>query len=178
MQLALFFLAASARLFGMSALMVALFFGGYYSPFGGLLLERVLQEPLLGQLNSIGLSKSLLLQAEMVTWFVIKTYVFIFLAMLIRGTLPRLKPDQLMSFSWKFLIPLSLINIFIIAFLKAAWITPSQIFALGGLPLNPQYWVMYVWMVAVLFLTLVGFGHIFKRAAIPKLQLPKRMVTP
>jgi hypothetical protein len=31
--------------------------------------------------------------------------------MLIRGTLPRLKPDQLMGFSWKFLLPLSLINI-------------------------------------------------------------------
>ena len=41
MKFAMFFLAEYSSLFGMSALMVALFFGGYYSPLGGLILEKI-----------------------------------------------------------------------------------------------------------------------------------------
>lgn len=44
-------------------------------------------------------------------WFFLKTYSLIFLLIWIRGTLPRLRIDQLMGFAWKFLLPLSLVNI-------------------------------------------------------------------
>jgi len=44
-------------------------------------------------------------------WFFIKTYALIFVMMWFRGTLPRLRVDQLMGFAWKFLLPLSLANI-------------------------------------------------------------------
>jgi NADH-quinone oxidoreductase subunit H len=64
----------------------------------------------------------------MINWMMLKTYLFIFLAMWLRGTLPRLKPDQLMGFSWKFLIPLSLINVFFVALWKMANVTHMPIY--------------------------------------------------
>jgi len=44
-------------------------------------------------------------------WFLIKTYAIIFILIWMRGTLPRLRVDQLMNFAWKFLVPLSLANL-------------------------------------------------------------------
>lgn len=46
-----------------------------------------------------------------VIWFLIKTLAFAFLLIWIRGTLPRLRYDQLMHFCWKVLTPLALLNI-------------------------------------------------------------------
>lgn len=118
MKFALFFLAEYAALFAMSALTVVFFFGGYYSPLGGLLTEQFgIADAIQNAAGFNGLA-GVVLQLEMVTWLLVKTYCFIFLAMWLRGTLPRLKPDQLMGFSWKFLIPLSLINVFLVAMQK------------------------------------------------------------
>lgn len=44
-------------------------------------------------------------------WFFMKVLVFVFLFIWIRGTMPRLRYDQLMHFGWKLLTPLALINI-------------------------------------------------------------------
>jgi NADH-quinone oxidoreductase subunit H len=44
-------------------------------------------------------------------WFVTKVIVFLFVYVWIRGTLPRFRYDQLMSFGWKLLLPVSLINL-------------------------------------------------------------------
>ena len=46
-------------------------------------------------------------------WFLIKVLAFAFLLIWIRGTLPRLRYDQLMHFGWKVLTPLALVNILI-----------------------------------------------------------------
>ncbi|MEE2614689.1 MAG: NADH-quinone oxidoreductase subunit NuoH [Verrucomicrobiota bacterium] len=53
-----------------------------------------------------------------VIWFLAKICVLIGIMIWLRGTLPRLRVDQLMSFAWKFLMPLSILNIFITGF---AW---------------------------------------------------------
>ncbi len=44
-------------------------------------------------------------------WFLIKTGAVVFVFIWIRATYPRLRIDQIMAFSWKFLLPLSLINL-------------------------------------------------------------------
>ena len=48
-------------------------------------------------------------------WMLLKTFAFVFLFVQMRGTLPRVRVDQLMSFAWKWLLPASLLNIFVTA---------------------------------------------------------------
>jgi NADH-quinone oxidoreductase subunit H len=76
-------------------IMTTLWFGGWNGP--GVSRDGIVG-PLLG-----------------VLWFTLKTYSFILVFMWIRATLPRLRIDQLMSFCWKVLIPLTLLNLAITA---------------------------------------------------------------
>jgi len=50
-----------------------------------------------------------------VGWFMLKTYAFVFTFVWMRGTLPRVRIDQLMGFAWKWLLPASLLNLFVTA---------------------------------------------------------------
>jgi NADH-quinone oxidoreductase subunit H len=50
-----------------------------------------------------------------ILWFMGKTYVFVFTFVWMRGTLPRVRIDQLMDFAWKWLLPASLLNLFVTA---------------------------------------------------------------
>jgi len=56
-----------------------------------------------------------------VLWFTLKVYALILVFMWIRATLPRLRIDQLMSFCWKALIPMALLNILVVAILLLAF---------------------------------------------------------
>jgi NADH-quinone oxidoreductase subunit H len=49
------------------------------------------------------------------TWFMVKTYFFVFVFIWMRATLPRVRVDQLMGFAWKWLLPASLLNLFVTA---------------------------------------------------------------
>lgn len=82
MRWALFFLAEYTNLVAVSALMATVFFGGWQGPW----LPSWL-------------------------WIVIKTYLILQVFFLFKWTFPRIRMDHLMSFSWKFLIPVSLANI-------------------------------------------------------------------
>ncbi|MGE0200843.1 MAG: NADH-quinone oxidoreductase subunit NuoH [Candidatus Melainabacteria bacterium] len=129
MKFALFFLAEYAALFAMCGFTVSFFLGGYLSPVGFYLVELPAVKALLAA-TGIPQIGGLVLQIEMLFWFLAKTYLFIFIAMWVRGTLPRLKPDQLMGFSWKFLIPLSLVNLFVICLQKywhVGWNMPLEL---------------------------------------------------
>lgn len=143
MKFAMFFLAEYAALFVMSALTVVFFFGGFNSPLTGVEIGNITIAPTyigtafipmdgmmlsVAQWLQVALKlpgiEFLLTQLEMISWMVIKVYSFIFFAMWLRGTLPRLKPDQLMGFSWKFLMPLSLINLFLVG-VQRFWAYPN-----------------------------------------------------
>src|SRR5437588_12171461 len=91
MKFALFFLAEYVNMFTVSMLATTLFLGGWNGPF-------VHQLPWLG-----------------VFYFLGKVIFFLFFYIWLRGTLPRFRFDQLMSFGWKFLVPLAIINIVLTA---------------------------------------------------------------
>lgn len=155
MKFALFFLAEYAALFAMSGFTTAFFAGGYNSPFG-----ITLAEVFTGQAyTSITGLAQLGVQVEMLFWFMAKTYLFIFLAMWIRATLPRLKPDQLMGFSWKFLIPLSLVNIFVVALGKYS-LAPGGIQELGSRVILSSPSIITSWIGWFIFAA-VAFGIFF-----------------
>ena len=48
-------------------------------------------------------------------WFFRKVFVFLFVYIWMRGTLPRFRYDQLMGFGWKFLLPVSIANVVLTA---------------------------------------------------------------
>ena len=52
-------------------------------------------------------------------WLITKVFCFLFFYVWLRGTLPRIRYDQLMAFGWKFLLPLSLANVVLTSFAVA-----------------------------------------------------------
>jgi len=92
MKFAMFFMAEYANMITVACLATLLFFGGWHGPiFGPPLLQAILP----------------------VFWFVAKVFVFLFVYIWVRGTLPRFRYDQLMAFGWKFLLPLAIANLVI-----------------------------------------------------------------
>ncbi len=94
MKFAMFFMAEYANMITVACLATLLFFGGWHGPIGGPPLVQALLP---------------------VFWFVAKVFVFIFLYIWVRGTLPRFRYDQLMAFGWKFLLPLAIANLVVTA---------------------------------------------------------------
>jgi len=98
MKFAMFFMAEYANMITVGCVASLLFLGGWSSPFGNLI-------PAIG---------GPVVQALLpVFWFVAKVFFFLFLYIWVRGTLPRFRYDQLMSFGWKFLMPLAILNIIV-----------------------------------------------------------------
>jgi len=52
-------------------------------------------------------------------WFALRVFVFLFIYIWVRGTLPRFRYDQLMAFGWKVLLPLAIANLVITALVVA-----------------------------------------------------------
>jgi NADH-quinone oxidoreductase subunit H len=50
-----------------------------------------------------------------VVWFILKTFVFIIIFILLRASLPRPRYDQLMDFGWKIILPITIINLMVTA---------------------------------------------------------------
>lgn len=122
MKFALFFLAEYTNLFIASGVAVILFLGGAHLPIK-LSLESALYSSLADmsfQLPILGDLSGLLSHLDL-TWLIsssvllVKIYLMFLVAIWIRATLPRLRQDQLMEFGWKYLIPLTLAIIFIVA---------------------------------------------------------------
>jgi NADH-quinone oxidoreductase subunit H len=81
-------------------------------------VSLVISLGLLG-LTAVLLHPAVLAIAQGPFWFLGKTVLLLFVMVWIRGTLPRFRYDQLMSFGWKFLVPLAVLNIIITSFLVA-----------------------------------------------------------
>jgi len=97
MKFAMFFMAEYANMITVSCVATLLFFGGASSPLGNL-LPADFGGPILSFVFPV-------------LWFVFKVFCFLFLYIWVRSTLPRFRYDQLMSFGWKWLLPLAMLNI-------------------------------------------------------------------
>jgi NADH-quinone oxidoreductase subunit H len=86
-KFALFFLGEYLGMFAVIGLGITLFLGGWTAPF------------------------SFLTWVPSYLWFFAKLMALVFVFIWIRATLSRLRMDQLMNFAWKFMLPLSLVNI-------------------------------------------------------------------
>jgi len=86
MRFALYYLSEYSNMMVVSAVAITCFLGAWHGPF------------LPGWL-----------------WFLIKLGAFLFFYVWLRATFPRLRYDQLMSFGWKFLLPLALVNLAVTA---------------------------------------------------------------
>jgi NADH-quinone oxidoreductase subunit H len=116
MKFALFFLAEFASNFTLGAIATTLFLGGWSFP-GHWLPDSWI-------------------------WFILKSFLTVLLLFHIRGTLPRIRVDQLMDVGWKFLIPAALLQMVIIG----AYVT---------LEVN---WVVIVFVNILLVILAIGLG--------------------
>jgi NADH-quinone oxidoreductase subunit H len=100
-KFALFFLGEYVEMFAVAGLGTTLFLGGWSAPFS-----------FLGWVPSW-------------IWFFGKVEIWICVFIWLRGTLPRLRQDQLMNFAWKFVLPMCLLNLFVAAlwrFMGEGWL--------------------------------------------------------
>lgn len=115
MKFAFFFLAEFAHNFTISAIAVTLFLGGWRGP---ILIPGT--SPWVWGLG----------------WFMVKTIGIVAVTMWIRGTLPRVRVDQLMEMAWKVLIPAALVNMLLIGFVVAMgwphWVLAAINFGILG----------------------------------------------
>lgn len=128
MKFAMFFFAEYVAIVTASALMVAVFFGGWSLPFVNpegievaigetVLFEQTLAHPLVVGLGVLG--------------FVSKVVVLCMLQLAVRWTLPRFRYDQLMALGWRKLLPASLANILVTGVLVLAVLGASEQFVAG-----------------------------------------------
>ena len=101
MRFAMFYLSEYSMMFANAIFISVLFLGGYLSPFGKYLF-----------------SSSFLIYFEQAFWLFLKAFGLIFVMIWIRATFPRLASFDLIKFSWAFLLPLSILNLFIAVLIK------------------------------------------------------------
>ena len=100
MKFAMFYLGEYGHALAYSCIIATLFLGGWQGP----LLPPII-------------------------WFVIKIIAVFFVIVWMRSTLPRLRVDQLMSFAWKGLLPMAVINLFIVA-AEVLWLPESLLWVM------------------------------------------------
>jgi len=117
-----------------SAVMVTLFLGGWSGPFSAYLGWA---------------------------WFLLKIGVLAFIFSWVRATFPRLRIDQMLAFAWKFLLPLSIINMFAIA-LEVYFLRDDS-----GILATSDLWIMVGMNFGVAIACLIIFGTLIKEKVRP-----------
>lgn len=114
-KFAMFFMGEYANMLIVSAIAVTLFFGGWLAPFGFLsqlpadaadTVSAWWWPGFINFLNHVIIAPF---------WFIAKLYTLIGFFILVRASFPRLRYDMLMNFGWKFLLPVALANVVLIA---------------------------------------------------------------
>ena len=105
MRFALFFLAEYANMIVVSSVATTLFLGGWLRPF-----------PNVAALSFLGFVPGWM-------WFLVKSFVFLYIFIWVRATLPRYRYDQLMRLGWKVLIPLAIANLVVTGIVKVLLLT-------------------------------------------------------
>jgi NADH-quinone oxidoreductase subunit H len=129
MKFALFFLGEYVNALSVSFMFAVLFLGGYAGP---VLAPYI--------------------------WLFLKVALVFTILMWLRGTLPRVRVDQLMSLNWKFLVPMSIINIILVMVLGKVFVTdPGLVAANGGILVAPivQAAIMFLASLALLLIALL-----------------------
>ncbi|HWQ91094.1 MAG TPA: NADH-quinone oxidoreductase subunit H, partial [Clostridia bacterium] len=116
-KFALFFLGEYIGMFAISGMAITLFLGGWTAPL-----------PFLAWVPSY-------------VWFFVKLLALIAVFIWVRGTLPRLRMDQLMNFAWKFMLPMALLNVGV----AGLW---------RFLPAGPSRWIICSLLVAAAYIGL------------------------
>ena len=101
LRFALFYLSEYGLMFANSMFIAILFFGGYLSPFGKYVFGN-----------------SFLIYFEQAFWLFLKASLIIFIMIWVRATLPRLASFDLLKFSWAYLLPISILNLFAMVLIK------------------------------------------------------------
>ena len=115
MKFALFYLGSYINLV-LSALLVAvLYLGGWGFPLPVETLAGWLNQPIDAPLVQV------ITGSVGIVMTVLKAYALVFIAILLRWTVPRVRIDQLLDFGWKFLLPIALVNLLVTAALKLAF---------------------------------------------------------
>ena len=126
---AIFFMGEYLGMFAVSGLAVTLFLGGWHAPFA--FLQFI----------------------PSYLWFFAKLSVLIFVFIWVRGTLPRIRVDQVMNFAWKFIVPMAF-----------ASILAAAVWHLGGR--NLAGWLYSLLVVVLVALLLSRFLETGKKFAV------------
>lgn len=115
MKFALYYLASYVNLVLSALIFAILYLGGW---------EFVVPVSVLA--DGLGISETTpwlqVLTASLgIVMTILKAYLLVFLAVLLRWTLPRVRIDQLLNLGWKFLLPVALVNLLLTAALKLAF---------------------------------------------------------
>jgi NADH-quinone oxidoreductase subunit H len=136
MKFAMFFIAEYTSMITVSCLATIMFFGGWLSPFPDswtfthylpsllmiplglwVFFDGVRYESMFGRMVLTAIGAGLIVfpavndAIQGIFWFLAKVFTFLFVYIWMRATLPRFRYDQLMSFGWKFLLPVSIANV-------------------------------------------------------------------
>jgi NADH-quinone oxidoreductase subunit H len=142
MAFAMFYLAEFLHAFTISALTATLFLGGWRGP-------GAEQIPTLG-----------------VVYFFIKTFAVYFVSIWVRGSMPRLRIDQVMDFNWKFLVPVSLVTLMVIALVDKLGleIIPNYVASGGFVEMLPRAGVLLLTNLLIVLVTMLLIGAQGRRA--------------
>lgn len=121
MQFGMFMISEFVEVVVLSGVLTAIFFGGWYLPFGNEWLSNL----------EVMKNNGWLLGAIYGTVFWVKVLLLVYLQLVIRWTFPRFRYDQIQTLGWKILLPLGLVNVFLSGAL-ILWDPSLRLLALVG----------------------------------------------